>query len=75
MVRGKPSTAKEGHADKAFVLTNREVAQMRKLVDANGENETMNRLALTRGTLPRLLARLPTRRATVAAVRERLAEA
>lgn len=59
-------------AGKDRVLTARETKKLRELVDLHGENGAMEKLNLSRGTLPRLLARLPARRATLSAVRQQL---
>jgi len=54
------------------LLTVREVEHIRQLITKTGENGAMATLGLTRGTLPRVVARLPARRATVEMVRGRL---
>jgi len=56
------------------LLTLREVEKVRQLIAKTGENGAMTMLGLTRGTLPRVVARLPARRATVEMVRGRLRE-
>lgn len=54
------------------LLTHREVELVRRLIAQRGESGAMAELGLTRGTLPRVVARLPARRATVEMVRARL---
>jgi hypothetical protein len=56
------------------MLTEMEAARVRRLVLDRGEPEVVKMLMVSRSTLPRLIARLPMQRGTVALVRQRLKE-
>jgi hypothetical protein len=54
------------------ILTENEVRSVRALVARDGERETARALQVSRNSLQRLMARLPSQRGTVALVRLRL---
>jgi hypothetical protein len=54
------------------VLTEKEVTAIRTLIARNGEREAADALQVSRNSLQRLLAQLPSQRGTVALVRLRL---
>ena len=60
----------EGNFQK--VLTENEVRSIRALVAREGEREAAEALQVSRNSLQRLMARLPSQRGTVALVRLRL---
>jgi hypothetical protein len=58
--------------DLGKVLTQKEVTAIRLLIARNGEREAADVLQISRNSLQRLLAQLPSQRGTVALVRLRL---
>jgi hypothetical protein len=59
-------------ADLQKVLTDNEVKSIRLLVGRKGERGAAEELHVSRNSLQRLMARLPSQRGTVALVRQRL---
>ncbi|HEX9297718.1 MAG TPA: hypothetical protein VF881_17870 [Polyangiaceae bacterium] len=57
----------------AKLLTDHEVQTIRQLIGRIGERKASEMLHVSRNSLQRLLARLPSQRGTVALVRQRLA--
>jgi hypothetical protein len=55
-------------------LTSHEIGVVRRLVDLHGERGTAARLRISRNSLQRLMAQLPSRRGTIALVRMMLAQ-
>jgi hypothetical protein len=58
--------------DLAKLLTDREVQTIRQLIGRIGERKAAEMLQVSRNSLQRLLARLPSQRGTLALVRQRL---
>jgi predicted DNA-binding protein (UPF0251 family) len=54
------------------ILTEKEVTAIRTLISRTGEREAADMLQVSRNSLQRLLAQLPSQRGTVALVRLRL---
>ena len=59
--------------DTTKTLNELELVRLRRLVDEIGERRTTELLLISRSSLQRLLARLPSQRGTVALVRQQLA--
>jgi hypothetical protein len=59
--------------DTTKTLSELELVRLRRLVDEIGERRTTELLLISRSSLQRLLARLPSQRGTVALVRQQLA--
>src|SRR5258707_1237615 len=57
----------------AKTLTDLEIVRLRRLVEEIGERRTTELLLISRSSLQRLLARLPSQRGTVVLVRQQLA--
>jgi len=68
-----PSAQTKMSTDLTKLLTENEVQSIRQLVGHIGERKTAETLHVSRNSLQRLLARLPSQRGTVALVRQRLA--
>jgi hypothetical protein len=62
-----------GTETSAKTLTDLELVRLRRLVEEIGERRTTELLLISRSSLQRLLARLPSQRGTVALVRQQLA--
>ena len=62
-----------GTETSAKTLTDLEIIRLRRLVEEIGERRTSELLLISRSSLQRLLARLPSQRGTVVLVRQQLA--